>query len=325
MIDRSARYSTFSALSGLAADNAGDGHTVYLSWDPLPDSEIAGYEVYRGYADTSIAIVDTVFSAADTIRGAIEDSTLYFAVTAYTPDGWRSLIEDIVSVTPRSRPARPDTLAVDPAFGQLNITWAPTIDYDFDHYQLWRKVGDGDFSRYQQITGTPEYADQGLESNVRYSYYVTVVDTTGLESEPSGVDHAKIFSLDSGILLVDEKGNILDMNRAEEMITGCTREDWIGRPLLDMLFHTMPGEKKTGETYAQTEAAMSVAYNTGFAPWIDRVMEIDLKSMVITTRHAVRFIVDSLETPELMVPVVSPVPTPELKLTPPTPWLASTR
>ncbi len=192
-------------VTGLAAHNAGDGHAVYLSWAPLADPDIVGYEIYRGYSENSLTIIDTITTPTDTIRGAIEDSTLYFAVTGITTDGSRSLIDDIVSITPRSHPARPDTLTVEPDFGRVTVRWASATDLDFSHYQLWRCIGtDGDYVPYQQLSNPPEYIDNGLVPNTRYYYRVTIVDTTGFSSEPSRADYSKILSLDSGILLVDE-------------------------------------------------------------------------------------------------------------------------
>lgn len=192
-------------VSGLEAVNAGDGHTVYLQWDESSDSDVIGYETYYGTSQDDVVLYDTSYVAADTVYDLEENITYYFAVAGITADGGRSLIEDFVELTTTSVPVRPDTLLVIPDNGQLSIQWETVPEMDFDFFRLYRRVGqEGDYQAYQEIFDGMRFVDQGLESNVRYYYYVTQVDTTDLESEPSNSDYAKIISLDSGILFVDE-------------------------------------------------------------------------------------------------------------------------
>jgi hypothetical protein len=194
-----------SPVSGLMAANAGDGNSVYLEWESSSDEDIIGYEVYSGLSPSTVSIIDTTTVIADTIRGLQDGTRYYFGVATIASDGSRSVIDEIVSATPRIRPTRPDTLIVTPEFGRIMIEWTLSPDRDFHYYQLYRRVGgNGEFQPYQNVTAGPEYIDQGLQSNTRYYYYVTSVDTTGLESESSNTDYAKLLSLDSGILFVDE-------------------------------------------------------------------------------------------------------------------------
>ena len=192
-------------VGGLSAANAGDGSTAYLDWTLSPEQDVMGYEVLGGVDRDAIGVMDTAYMPADTISGLNDNSRFYFAVSAIASDGGRSLIAEIVPVDIHSAPSRPDTLVISPELGQLRIEWTSSPDPDFGHYQLWRRVGDsGDYGLYEEIAESPAYLDRGLESDTRYYYYVVVVDTTGLTSEPSRADYSKIISLDSGILLVDE-------------------------------------------------------------------------------------------------------------------------
>ncbi len=192
-------------ITGLEAFNAGDGHTVYLQWDQSPDMEVIGYEVYLGTSEEGASIYDTSYVTADTVDGLEENIMYYFGVAGITADGGRSLIEEFVELTTHSVPIEPDTLVVVPEQGRLRIQWVTTPELDFDYYQVYRRIGqDGDYQAYQQIFNGLEFVDEGLQSNIRHYYYVTQVDTTGLESDPSNEDYGKIISLDSGILFVDE-------------------------------------------------------------------------------------------------------------------------
>jgi Zn-dependent M28 family amino/carboxypeptidase len=192
-------------VTGLQAYNAGDGETVYLEWDLSPDMDVIGYELYYGTAEDNLAVYDSAYTTADTAYGLFEDTTYYFGVAAFTIDGGRSPIEEFVQLTPRSIPTRPDTLTVLPEFYRNRVRWSAIPDLDFDYYQLYRRIGpSGDFQPYQQVSDTTEFIDNNLQSNLRYYYYVTQRDTTGLESEPSNADYAKVISFDGGILLVDE-------------------------------------------------------------------------------------------------------------------------
>ncbi|UCE66263.1 MAG: M20/M25/M40 family metallo-hydrolase [Candidatus Zixiibacteriota bacterium] len=194
-------------VTGLQAYNVGDGETVYLEWDLSPDIDIIGYELYFGTCEENIIIYDTSYTSADTAYGLFEDSTYYFGVSSFALDGGTSLIENFVGITPRSIPSRADTLTVMPEFYQNHIQWSAIPDLDFDYYQLYRKIGEnGNYQPHQQIPDPEqfEYIDQNLQSNLKYYYYVTLVDSTGLEGEASHEDYARVLSFDSGILFVDE-------------------------------------------------------------------------------------------------------------------------
>jgi len=192
-------------VGGLQAFNAGDGHTVYLQWEPSQDIDVIAYEVYVGTSEEGISIYDTSYVAADTVYSLTEEVNYYFGVAALTSDGGRSLIEDFVQLTPRSVPGSPETLIVIPQLGSLRIEWTANPDMDFDYYQVYRKVRqDGSYSPYSQVSDGETFIDDDLQSNIRYYYRVTQVDTTGLESQPSPEDYGIMFSLDCGILLVDE-------------------------------------------------------------------------------------------------------------------------
>ncbi|MEE9555384.1 MAG: M20/M25/M40 family metallo-hydrolase, partial [candidate division Zixibacteria bacterium] len=192
-------------VTDLEAFNAGDGETVYLQWSESPDNDVIAYEVYVGTSENGVVVYDTAYVAADTVYNLIEEVGYYFGVAALLSDGGRSLIEEFVQLTPRSIPGTPTALDILPQFGSLLVGWDVVQDMDFDYYQVYRKIGEqGDYQAHSQVSDGMTFTDDDLQSNVRYYYQVSQVDTAGLESDLSPEDYAKMISFDSGILLVDE-------------------------------------------------------------------------------------------------------------------------
>jgi hypothetical protein len=68
---------------------------VTLAWDPNPENDIAGYNVYYGRTSGDYLRVETVATsrATITVKGS---KTIYFAVTAFNADGLESDFSDEV-------------------------------------------------------------------------------------------------------------------------------------------------------------------------------------------------------------------------------------
>lgn len=90
------------ALAGLTAlqPSALADQTVTLAWDPSPDPDIAGYNVYYGPGRgtyTNHVSVGNVTKA--TISGLLEGATYFFVVTSYNTSGLESDPSNEISYT----------------------------------------------------------------------------------------------------------------------------------------------------------------------------------------------------------------------------------
>ncbi len=73
-------------------------------------------------------------------------------------------------------------------------------------------------------------------------------------------------SLD-GILLVDEKGSIIEWNHGQENIYGTTRTMVLGKPIWDVQYRHEPKENKVKENYARIKKAWEDFLKTGVNPY----------------------------------------------------------
>ena len=77
-------------------------------------------------------------------------------------------------------------------------------------------------------------------------------------------------SLD-GIILMDERGLVVEWNRGQEQLTGLARAEVLGRPLWDVQYQVTPAaQKDTPGLYEQIKANIEEFLHTGAAPWLSQ-------------------------------------------------------
>jgi len=79
------------------------------------------------------------------------------------------------------------------------------------------------------------------------------------------------------IVLADEGGLIIEWNQAAEQLTGYKRSDMLGSPFWEVQFRLTPEDRKTPELYEQFHMLMEQASHTGKAPWMNRMLEGELR------------------------------------------------
>ena len=111
----------------------------------------------------------------------------------------RFLLTDDLAFTPEGKGGDIDTTAPDAPASlaaketrhfEARLTWEPTTDPEFGHYQLYRRRGAGVKPTQEFLVGSPgreEWLDYNLRARETYTYVVTVVDNWGNESRPSAV------------------------------------------------------------------------------------------------------------------------------------------
>jgi hypothetical protein len=197
-----------SPVEDLEAVDAGNGHTIYLSWSANPPQEnVLYYNVHFGTASGDYDSVYQVYATCDTLRDLEEDTTYFITVTAVNADLFASAPLSEVSVAPRVIPLPPEGLAAKPSGSyRIGVTWIPNREADFDYYNIHRSEESG--SGYQLLVGDyrdTAFVDSTVQEGVEYYYYTaTAVDTNGNESQMSDEAQSFVAGLDQGLLLVDE-------------------------------------------------------------------------------------------------------------------------
>ncbi len=76
-----------------------------------------------------------------------------------------------------------------------------------------------------------------------------------------------------GIVLTDEDGRVVEWNEGQEQITGLSRDEALGRPLWEVQMQAAPEENRTPEKRAFVRAMLQDFYESGQAPWLDKLSE----------------------------------------------------
>ena len=88
------------SYAALLACFLADAGQITLTWDPNPESDLAGYRVYFGSASRGYTnLVDSGRSNTNTVTGLVDGATYFFSVTAYNTNGLESDYSNEVQLT----------------------------------------------------------------------------------------------------------------------------------------------------------------------------------------------------------------------------------
>jgi len=157
-------------------------HEVALTWNAPSSSSvpITGYHVYRSTGSSSSYSLLT--SSEDT-------QTTYTDSAVQSGQTYSYYVKSVDSAGDESAPSNSTTVSIPSAPHQVNLTWnAPSnSSVPITGYHVYRSTAGG--SSYSLLTPSQDtqtnYADSSVQSGQTYSYYVTSVSNTGVESVAS--------------------------------------------------------------------------------------------------------------------------------------------
>ncbi|MCL7488877.1 MAG: Ig-like domain-containing protein [Desulfobulbaceae bacterium] len=181
------------APTGLAAEV--DNNNVSLSWNPNPEIDLAGYNIYRRTSETDWRKINiTPVAASSYIDAGLKNGAYVYRVTAVnSADIESSPSNESSAMIEQQLPAPPSNLvaAAVPEGGAINLCWNASID-QVDGYPIYRSMVQG--GPYARVNDSPAtdfcYRDFGLSNGIEYFYVVRAVDSFGNESIDSNEDSA---------------------------------------------------------------------------------------------------------------------------------------
>lgn len=159
--------------------------TVLIEWDANTDSDLAGYRIHRGTRRDNLTITLDVATATSYLDANVtNDTTYYYAVSAYDLDGNESVYSDTIRATPSNRPPTPTEVGYRNDGNSVLLVWSyPDLDL-LDGFKVYRSRS-ADLSSPEIHPLSPNdstFLDTGLIFGIRYYYALSVVDTNLVES-----------------------------------------------------------------------------------------------------------------------------------------------
>lgn len=182
---------------------AGDGQAV-LTWNHSTSPDVVGYVLNvntgAGFGpDINLSYV-TTYTVGSLTNGTLTTFRLK-AVDSSSPPNSSSYITTTATPEPDTTPPPvPQTIRAEIGDESMLVTWSPSSADDFDHFVVWRRqvtepVNTPPNLSLTTIAGTeifanvtgPEFYDVSLTNGGTYAYAIKAVDTSGNESDYSGV------------------------------------------------------------------------------------------------------------------------------------------
>ena len=167
------------------------------------------YSYRLRYGTSSGVYTDSVMvgpgNCSAVVSGLTDGQNYFFSLVAVTSDGYGSLYTTESSEMPLVIPRVISQVTADPQASQIEIAWAPGIESDISHYNLYRRISAlPNFTLYQGGLTDTNFVDVAVSRGIEYIYRVTAVDYDLNESAPSNEVAAIPSTFDGGIILADE-------------------------------------------------------------------------------------------------------------------------
>ncbi len=201
-----------------------DESRVELIWSPAAREDLAGYNLY--IMDTLIdriwhrVTMDPIYDTTFTVPLFDPTHAYSLAVDLFDTQGRKSLLSRPVTLT-SGIPHPPESLTISVDGAIPKISWRPHADTLVQVFMIYRKSGT-DSLRLYDSTAALSYRDYGVESGVRYRYYVSTRNDLGLQSEMVGPVEALYMARDRGVLFND-------LNRYNSATAGIYPKDYADR------------------------------------------------------------------------------------------------
>ena len=166
------------------------GRAVMVSWKPLGDAAVGGYDVFRAPANGPFSRIATVDASRASYADAASPGTIYrYDVRAHTRAGIQSYASGgtalhVPKLVPPDAPLHLTTKAL--ADG-VTLTWPPSRDGTVRRYEVYQRAGTGRPVLLAQLPSSAREYRVPLVVNApgRYSYGVGVQDRFGNRTAPA--------------------------------------------------------------------------------------------------------------------------------------------
>jgi fibronectin type 3 domain-containing protein len=178
------------------------------------DPDIIGYNVYRSLKSFDYAHLEPInhnLLAVDSTRvsyytdSEVEEGTTYFYTgTTVNKCGLESPIWMLNNREASVLVGQPHEPHVEVQSGKKRIIiHISSEEIDIKGYMISRSENQGAFRLMDPLFPDTVFADTSVVAGVQYHYKVMVIDTLGLEGEPSGMVEGCLMTFDKGIMVVD--------------------------------------------------------------------------------------------------------------------------
>ena len=170
---------------------------IRLTWEKIPDPEVAGYKIYRSqHPDQDYRLVASVKNRNTThyvdkgnAKDPLGDAIHYFyRITAYYPSGKESQKSKVASTTTKGKPSTPRGLiATGDVIREIPLSWNQNPEPEVKGYRIYRSISKGGpYSIIGKVDGrrkTSFVDSQELEDKAEYHYRITAINVVGVESD----------------------------------------------------------------------------------------------------------------------------------------------
>jgi rhamnogalacturonan endolyase len=164
--------------------------TVQIGWDENSDLDLAGYRIYRGKSADSLSLLSDVGTATSYLDTDVtNDSTYYYALTAYDTDNNESKYSDIVKAIPSIRPDTPTGINFRYDMNSIFLIWDSQDFENISNINIYRSET-ADMTTVESFVidkSLTTFIDNNLTTGKTYYYTISVTDTNQVESFPSEV------------------------------------------------------------------------------------------------------------------------------------------
>lgn len=190
---------------------------VELAWNPNPEPDIVGYNIYRSVTrgraleggpsfsllnkfsrpgrrvgrlpTREYQLIALRWAQTTFVDQTVEPDKIYsYYITAVDRTGQEGSPSEIIEISTNVPPPRVTGLVAKAGDKRVELSWSPVVSPDLQGYNVYRSTqpGGGPQRAYVKLNISPvtatSYLDLNVTNNVTYYYVVTAVDRGGLES-----------------------------------------------------------------------------------------------------------------------------------------------